>query len=100
MTMTTRPRMTGSAPLSPLRTRAIQILTYSPSEFATTSGAASGGGPWTSVLTGAPWLLSRNSGEALRGTCGHEVDDGLGVVLRRWPDGDQAAQAQHGDPVR
>src|SRR5580692_62718 len=112
MTMTTRPRMTGSAPLSPLRTRAIQILTYSPSEFAMTSGAAratsdatssgsaSGGGPWTSVLTGAPWLLSRNSGEALRGTGGHEVDDGLGVVLRRGPDGDQAAQAQHGDPVR
>ena len=32
--------MTGRAPLSPLRTREIQILTYSPSEFAMTSGAA------------------------------------------------------------
>ena len=32
--------MTGRAPLSPLRTREIQILTYSPSESAMTSGAA------------------------------------------------------------
>src|SRR3984885_2372890 len=138
MTMTTRPRMTGRAPLSPLRTRESQILAYSPREFAMTSGAAratsaatsswsaaSGAGPWTSVLTGAPWLLGRNGvtcnsvtgnsatrnsatrnagtwngGEALRGTGGHQVDDGLGVVLRGRPVRDQTAQAQHGDPVR
>ena len=55
--------MTGSAPLSPLRTRVHQILTYSPKESAMTSGAAvaavcaatsSAPGGWTSVLTGAP----------------------------------------------
>ena len=56
--------MTGRAPLSPLRIRAHQILTYSPSELAITSGAAVAAasdasssasvGGWTSVLTGAP----------------------------------------------
>src|ERR1019366_6279636 len=62
---------------------------------------ASGDGPWTSVLPGAPWGgLGRRGGEALGGTGGHQVDDGLGVVPRRRPDGDQAAQPQHGDPVR
>ena len=33
--------MTGSAPLSPLRTRGSQILAYSPSEFGDHLGAAS-----------------------------------------------------------
>ena len=62
--MATRPSRTGSAPLSPLRTRAHQILMYSPSESAMTSGAAvaaasdaissASAGGWTSVLTRAP----------------------------------------------
>ena len=39
MMMRTSPRMIGSAPLSPLRIRFTQALTYSPSESARISGA-------------------------------------------------------------
>src|ERR1700730_17630012 len=119
--MATRPRVTGRAPLSPPRTRANQILTYSPSESAMTSGAAdaavwaaiasassavaSDGGSWTSVLTRPPLVtagsrLGSLRGEAFRGTCGHEVDDGLAVELRLRPGGDQVAEPQHRHPVR
>src|SRR5580700_1588742 len=103
MTMATRPSSTGRKPLSPLRTRTSQILTYSPNESAMISGlaaaaasaaissesAASPGGSRTSVLTGAPF--GRDRGKALGGTGGHQVDDGLGVVLLLRPDRDHAA---------
>src|SRR5437588_7402605 len=117
--MATRPRMTGRAPLSPLRTRVHQILAYSPKVSAMTSGAAvdavcsatssaASGGGWTSALTGAPWWLlgwrpgwrpGRGGGEAPGGARGHQVDDRLGVVLGQRPDRDHLAQAQHGHPV-
>src|SRR5689334_22240366 len=115
MTMATRPRMTGRAPLSPLRTRVHQILAYSPKESAMTSGAAvaaacaatsseASAGGWTSVLTGAPWWLrggrpgrrpGRGGGKAPGGARGHQVDDRLVVVLGQRPDRDHLAQAQH-----
>src|SRR3954447_6207407 len=108
--MTTRPRMTGRAPLSPLRTRVHQILTYSPRVFAMTSGAAmaaassASDGCSTSVLTGAPcWLLGRRfgpgGGATPGGARGHQLDDRLGVVLGQRPDRDELAQAQHRHPV-
>src|SRR5580704_8417751 len=91
MTMATRPSSTGRKPLSPLRTRTRKIVAYSPNESAMISGAAraasvaassasaaSGAGSRISVLTGAPF--GRDGGEALGGTRGHQVDDGLGVV--------------------
>src|SRR5262249_50107415 len=114
--MATRPRMTGRAPLSPLRTRVHQILTYSPKVSAMTSGAAAdaacaatsssaaSGGGWTSGLTGAPWGLlggrpGRGGGQAPGGARGHQVDDRLAVVLGQRADRDHLAQAQHGHPV-
>src|SRR5580692_7261684 len=113
MTMATRPSSTGRKPLSPLRTRTRKILAYSPNESAMISGAAraasvaassasaasgaSGAGSRISVLTGAPF--GRDGGEALGGTRGHQVDDGLGVVPLLGADRDHAAQAQHGHPV-
>src|SRR6516165_12373957 len=114
--MATRPRMTGRAPLSPLRTRVHQILAYSPKESAMTSGAAvdaacaatsssaASGGGWMSVLTGAPWWRrggrsGRGGGEAPGGTRGHQVDDRLAVVLAQRPDRDHLAQAEHRHPV-
>src|SRR5690349_14476960 len=99
--MATRPRMTGRAPLSPLRTRVHQILTYSPKVSAMTSGAAlpavcaaissaASAGGWTSVLTGAPWWLlggrpGRGGGQAPGSARGHQVDDRLAVVLGQRP---------------
>ena len=57
--MATRPSRTGRAPLSPLRTRAHQILMYSPSESAMTSGAAvaaAAGRGLVGRLSAAVWL--------------------------------------------
>src|SRR2546423_13495697 len=100
MTMATRPKIIGRAPLSPLRTLVHQILTYSPRLSAMTSGAAvaavwsavraavsSASGGWsTSVLTGTPcWLLGRGpflGDQAPGGAGGHQLGDRLGVVLR------------------
>src|SRR6476646_7917684 len=120
MTMAARPRKTGRAPLSPLRTRVHQILPYSPKELAMTSvaavaaacaatsssaasSAASDGG-WTSVLTGAPWWRrggrpGRGGGEAPGGARGHQFDDRLVVVLVQRPDRDHLAQTQYRHPV-
>src|SRR5947199_443643 len=83
--MAISPMMTGSAPLSPLRTRRHQIRAYSPSESAMISGAAtwaaassgaSGCGSCSSVLTGAPWRYVAGDGRAAWSI-------GLGL-LRRW----------------
>src|SRR2546423_15275005 len=104
MTMATRPKIIGRAPLSPLRTLVHQILTYSPRLSAMTSGAAaaalwaaswasvssaSGGCP-TSVLTGTPcWLLGRRlgrgGGQAAGGAPGHQLDARLGGVPGQPP---------------
>src|ERR1700677_461196 len=115
MTMATRPSSTGRKPLSPPRTRASQILAYSPKESAMISGVAAAAGSdaiasasaasrrasWTSVLTGAPCGgLGRDGGQALRGTRGHQVDDGLGVEYALRPERDHAGRAQYGHPVR
>src|ERR1700749_429272 len=116
MTMAARPRMTGRAPLSPLRTRFHQILAYSPKESAMTSGAAvaplcaatsssaASDGGRTSVLTGAPWWRrgggpgrrpGRGGGQAPGGARGHQVADRLAVVLGQRPDRDHMTQAQY-----
>ena len=63
--------MTGSAPLSPLRTRRSQTRVYSPSDPASTSGAAvsaisaaaPSGSPATATPPGWSWAVSPLSGD-------------------------------------
>src|SRR5579863_4526213 len=111
MTMTARPAMTGSAPLSPLRTRLARIRTYSPTESASNSAGAPA---WSGLSRSSPGSVTlaiqlsssgaRPAGRTFRSRSrtrpgGHPVDDRRSVIVSGRPDGDQAAQVQHGEPV-
>src|ERR1700722_3398755 len=105
MTIAARPMRTGSAPLSPLRTRVSHARTYSPSEPATTSEAATSAGIGGSSPSGWPvslltWgSLVSTEVNAGGGPRGHQVDDRLAVELFLRADRGHGAQVEHGDPV-
>src|SRR5207237_1993500 len=105
------PAMTGSTPLSPARSRAIQARNQSPRDWATISGGSSTAAAWAAAVgsgadSGASACAIRRRLPVGRppsttGAAGrHVVDHPLPVhggrpILRHHP-----AQVQHGDPVR
>src|SRR5438132_12085740 len=103
--MTTRPTMTGSTPLSPLRIRKPHARTYSPRVCAAIAGgssaaAASGAAVRSAAASAAemPCLGARATGAA-QPSRGHVLDDALTVKCGRLVLHDKAPQVAHRDAI-
>src|SRR5215472_5327486 len=96
----TRPTMTGSTPLSPLRTRAHQASTYSPRVWATMAGGTS-----TAAASCASVRSASRSGASLDDIAGltsggHVLDGALAVERRSAVLGHHPSKVEHRDAVR
>src|SRR5437588_8897113 len=96
--MTTRPTMTGSTPLSPLRIREPHARTYSPRVCAAIAGGSSAtiasGAAVRSAAASAsvkPCLGACATGSA-QPSCGHVLDDALSVKCGGLVLHDEASQ--------
>src|SRR5215472_7099311 len=98
--MATRPTMTGSTPLSPLRTRAHQASMYWPRVWATMAGGTS-----TAAASSASVRPASRSGASLvditgLASGGHVLDRALAVERRGLVLRDHPSKVEHRDPVR
>src|SRR5437660_5729796 len=100
ITMIAMPAMTGSTPLSPLRTRAHQPRMYSPKLWATISGGTSMAAASTAAV-GSAWRSGASRIDMARlPSRGHVLDDALPVERRCAVLRDHPSKVEHRDPVR
>ena len=82
MTMTIRPTMTGSAPLSPERRRLPTIRRYSPNELASRSAEASGDDIISSSVGVGSWFTDVTAQPSVFGVAAPEL--GAVPVVIQW----------------
>src|SRR5207302_5173546 len=102
--MITRPTMTGSTPLSPLRIRKPHARTYSPRVCAAISGgssaAASGAAVRSAAASASEMLcLGARATVAAQPSGGHVLDDALTVKCSGLVLHDKTPQVDHRDAI-